>query len=369
METTTIPGIDLRVSRIGLGTWAIGGWMWGGTDDRESVRTIHAAVDKGINLLDSAPVYGFGHSEEIVGQAITQLGCRDKVIIATKVGLQWSKGLVLRNASRKRIMKEVDDSLRRLQTSYIDIYQVHWPDPRVPVEETAEAMDQLYREGKIRAIGVSNYSPANMERFRSVAPLHFCQPPYNLFERQSEDDVLPYVRENNITALTYGCLCRGLLSGRMSTDTMFHGDDLRKTDPKFRPPAYTQYLRTVERLDQFAMEHYGKRVLDLAVRWVLDQPGVTVALWGARRPAQISAVDGTEGLKLDASALRAIDRILRETILNPVGAGLMVPLSWPAKQKKDAQEVAELYEVSAASNARGGTPQIEISAKGASAGI
>jgi aryl-alcohol dehydrogenase-like predicted oxidoreductase len=342
METTTIPGIDLRVSRIGLGTWAIGGWMWGGADDRESIRTIHAALDKGINLLDSAPVYGFGRSEEIVGQAITQLGCRDRVIIATKVGLQWSKGLVLRNASRARILKEVDDSLRRLQTSYIDVYQVHWPDPRIPVEETAEAMNQLYREGKIRAIGVSNYSPADMERFRSVAPLHLDQPPYNLFERQSEGDVLLYLRENSIITLTYGSLCRGLLSGRMSADTVFQGDDLRKTDPKFRPPIYAQYLRAVKRLDQFAQEHYGKRVLDLAVRWVLDQPGVTATLWGARRPAQISAVDGIEGWKLDASALRAIDGILRETILNPVGAGSAVPLSWPAKQKKDAQEVASM---------------------------
>jgi aryl-alcohol dehydrogenase-like predicted oxidoreductase len=181
-----------------------------------------------------------------------------------------------------------------------------------------------------------------MERFRSVAPLHIDQPPYNLFERQSEGDVLPYVRENNIVALTYGCLCRGLLSGRMSADTVFRGDDLRKADLKFQPPKNAQYLRAVERLDQFAQEHYGKRVLDLAVRWVLDQPGVTVALWGARRPAQISTVDDIEGWKLDASALRAIDRILRETILNPVGAGLMVPLSWPAKQKKDVQEVASI---------------------------
>ena len=342
METTTIPGIDLRVSRIGLGTWAIGGWKWGGADDSESVRTIHAALAAGINLLDSVPVYGFGHSEEIIGQAIAQLGCRNKVIIATKVGLQWRKGLVLRNTSRTRILKEIDDSLRRLQTSYIDIYQVHWPDPDIPVEETAEAMNQLYREGKIRAIGVSNYSPADMERFRSVAPLHFDQPPYNLFERQSEGDVLPYVRENNINTLTYSCLCRGLLSGRMSADTVFRGDDLRKTDPKFRPPTYAQYLRAVERLDQFAREHYGKSVLDLAVRWVLDQPGVTVALRGARRPAQISAVNGIEGWKLDPSASRAIDRILGETILTPVGEGFMAPLSWGAKQKKDAQEVASM---------------------------
>ena len=143
--------------------------------------------------------------------------------------------------------------------------------------------------------------------------------------------MLPYVRENNIIALTYGCLCRGLLSGRMSADTVFQGDDLRKSDPKFRPPTYDQYLRAVKRLDQFAQGHYSKRVVDLAARWVLDQPGVTVALWGARRPEQISAVDGIEGMKLDASALRAIDRIIRETILNAVGEGFMAPLSWRAK--------------------------------------
>ncbi len=342
METTTIPGTDLPVSRVGLGTWAIGGWKWGGADDRESVRTIHAALAEGINLLDSAPVYGFGHSEEIVGQAIAQLGCRSKVIIATKVGLQWRRGLVLRNASRERILSEIDDSLRRLQTSYIDIYQVHWPDPDTPVEETAEAMHQLYREGKIRAIGVSNYSPADMERFRSVGPLHFAQPPYNLFERQSEGEILPYVQENNIVALTYGCLCRGLLSGRMSADRVFRGDDLRKTDPKFQSPTYAQYLKAVERLDQFAQERYGKRVLDLAVRWVLDQPGVTMGLWGARRPEQISAVGGIEGWKLDVSALRTIDRILRETISNSVGEGFMAPLSWRVKQKEKVQEVVSI---------------------------
>ncbi|MGB7727943.1 MAG: aldo/keto reductase, partial [Candidatus Acidiferrum sp.] len=180
------------------------------------------------------------------------------------------------------------------------------------------------------------------ERFRSVAPLHFDQPPYNLFERQSEGEVLPYVRENNIVALTYGCLCRGLLTGRMNGNTVFRGDDLRKTDPKFRPPTYAQYFRAVERLDQFAQEHYGKRVLDLAVRWVLDQPEVTVALWGARRPEQILAVNGIEGWKLDARALKAIDSILRETILNAVGEGFMAPLSLHARQRKNAQEVASM---------------------------
>ncbi len=325
MEKALIKGTNLNPSRIGLGTWAIGGWMWGGTDDRESIRTIHAALDKGINLIDTAPAYGFGHSEEVVGQAVAQYGHRDAVIIATKVGLGWSQGNVFRDSSRARILQEIEDSLRRLQTSYIDIYQVHWPDPTTPTEETAEVMDSLYRQGKIRAIGVSNYSPSDMDRFRGVAPLHTDQPPYNLFERQIDIDVLPYVRDHKISALTYGSLCRGLLTGKMKADSQFQGDDLRKTDPKFRQPRYAQYLNAVERLNRFAQENYGKSVLDLAVRWVLDQPGVTAALWGARRPEQLVPVDGVDGWRLDENALTAIDGILREAVPDPVGPEFMAP--------------------------------------------
>ena len=157
MEFATISGSPLEVSRVGLGTWAIGGWMWGGTDDQESVRTIHTAVERGINLIDTAPAYGFGRSEEIVGRAIDERSLRSRVVIATKTGLEWKDGKVFRNASRDRIFREIDDSLRRLQTDYIDIYQVHWPDPLVPIEETAEAMQTLLDQGKIRAIGVSNF--------------------------------------------------------------------------------------------------------------------------------------------------------------------------------------------------------------------
>ena len=255
MEYTTINGINLKSSRIGLGTWAMGGWMWGGTDENESIRTIHAAFEKGINLIDTAPVYGFGHSEEIVGKAVEQWGDRDKVIIATKVGLDWRNGAPIRNASRQRLTQEIEDSLRRLRTTYIDVYQVHWPDPLVPVEETAETMRRFYEQGKIRAIGVSNYSAAEMDHFRTVAPLHTVQPPYNLFERGIETEILPYVREHNISTLTYGALCRGLLSGRMDAKTQFKGDDLRKTDPKFHPPRYFQYLQAVDELDHYAREH------------------------------------------------------------------------------------------------------------------
>src|SRR6266852_9897534 len=170
MELTSIPGTSLRVSPITIGTWAIGGWMWGGTDEVESVATIRAAFEHGINLIDTAPVYGFGRSEEIVGKAIADGHLRSRVHIATKTGLGWRDGKPYRDASRARIMDEVEDSLRRLQTDYIDIYQVHWPDPLVTVEETADAMHALLRQGKIRAIGVSNFSVAQMERFRRVAP-------------------------------------------------------------------------------------------------------------------------------------------------------------------------------------------------------
>jgi aryl-alcohol dehydrogenase-like predicted oxidoreductase len=327
-KAANVAETPLTVSRIGLGTWAIGGWMWGGTDDQESVDTIRAAVEHGINLIDTAPAYGFGHSEEIVGRAIAESQLRSRVVIATKVGLEWKNGKVFRNASRRRILREVEDSLRRLRTDYIDIYQVHWPDPLVSIEDTAEAVQTLFDQGKIRAIGVSNFSVAQIERFRRVAKLHVVQPPYNLFEREIETELLPYCRQHGIATLTYGALCRGLLSGKLQADARFHGDDLRLTDPKFQSPRYAEYLAAVRRLDQFAMDHYGKRVVHLAVRWLLDQ-GVTTALWGARRSDQLHAVDEVFGWSLDVAAKAEIDRILRETIADPVGPEFMAPAPRP----------------------------------------
>ena len=322
-EFTAIPGTSLRVSPVAIGTWAIGGWMWGGTDEAESVATIQAAFEHGINVVDTAPVYGFGRSEEIVGKAISESRLRSEVLIATKAGLQWDGGKVSRNASRARIMQEVEDSLRRLRTDYIDVYQVHWPDPLITIEETADAMHVLFAQGKIRAIGVSNFSVGQMERFRRVAPLHVLQPPYNIFERGIEADVLPYCRENKIAMFGYGALCRGLLSGRMRADTAFDGDDLRRTDPKFREPRFAEYLAAVGKLDRLA-QRYGRRVIHLAVRWMLDQ-GATTALWGARHPGQLQPVDEVTGWSLDASAKAEIDQILRETISDPVGPEFMAP--------------------------------------------
>src|SRR5947207_2817359 len=178
MEYAKVNGLNRKTSRIGLGTWSIGGLMWGGTDEQAALETIRAALEHGINLIDTAPVYGLGRAEELVGRALAKYGKREEVIIATKVGLEWRGDQVFRNSTRARIMQEIDDSLRRLQTDYIDIYQVHWPDPLVMIEETAEAMHTLFRQGKIRAVGVSNFSVGQVDRFRRVAPLHVLQPPY-----------------------------------------------------------------------------------------------------------------------------------------------------------------------------------------------
>jgi aryl-alcohol dehydrogenase-like predicted oxidoreductase len=324
-EFVGIPATQLQVSRVALGTWAMGGWMWGGTDERESVATIRAALDQGINLIDTAPVCGFGVSEEIVGQALGVGGRRANAVIATKVGLEWRDGKVYRNATRARIMQEIDDSLRRLRTDYIDIYQVHWPDPLVPIEETAAAMRTLYDQGKIRAIGVSNFSVAEIERFRQVAPLHVLQSPYNLFERAIEAEILPYCRAHNIATLGYGALCRGLLSGRMRPDTTFQGDDLRRIDPKFQPPRFAQYLDAVRELDEVAQVHFHRHVIHLAVRWMLDQ-GISVALWGARHPDQVAPTLDVAGWSLTGADREQIERIVNTAVTDPVGPEFMAPL-------------------------------------------
>jgi aryl-alcohol dehydrogenase-like predicted oxidoreductase len=324
IETIEIGGPDMVASRIALGTWAIGGWMWGGSDVRSAFRTIQAATDHGINLIDTAPVYGFGLAEEIVGRALAPNGRRNRMLIATKCGLEWQGDHVRRNATASRIREEVEESLRRLRTDRIDLYQLHWPDPDVPIEESAGALAKLLQEGKIRAIGVSNLDRDQTERFRQVAPVRTVQPPYNLFEREIETGVLPYAQKTGLVVLAYSALCRGLLSGRMSAETRFAGDDLRRVDPKFEPRRFDQYLSAVAELDRFAKANFGRNVLALAVRWILDH-GPMIALWGARRPEQIAEVDTAMGWSLDAAAMREIDRILDRTVTNPVGPEFMAP--------------------------------------------
>jgi aryl-alcohol dehydrogenase-like predicted oxidoreductase len=326
MQHVLIDHLGTKASRIGLGTWAIGGLLWGGTDEEQSIRTILAAMDRGITLIDTAPAYGHGRAEEIIGKALARSGKRRDVLLATKAGLDWENGKFYRNSSPKRIYQQAEESLLRLQTDYIDLYQIHWPDPAVPIERTAEAMDKLYDRGIIRAVGVSNFSPEQMDRFRRVTVLHTAQPPYNIFERQIEKDVLPYCQDEGLTLLAYGALCRGLLTGKMRPDTVFPDGDLRRNDPKFQPPRYQQYLEAVNRLDQLARERFSKNVLQLAVRWVLDH-GAGVALCGARRPEQLEWVEEAMGWSIDQETKQLIDRILAETIHDPMGPEFMAPPS------------------------------------------
>lgn len=324
MEYTQIPSLETNASRIGLGTWAIGGWMWGGSDEKEAIDCIHKALDMGITLIDTAPVYGFGKSEEIVGKAIRQYGGREKILIATKVGLVWNEGKLSRNLSRKRILKEVDDSLSRLQIDYIDLYQVHWPDPATPISETAAVLKELLEKKKIRSIGVSNFSPEQMEEFRKFSPLHANQPPFNLFESSLEKSTLAYCLKHKIATLGYGSLCRGLLSGKMKKGAQFQGDDIRKIDPKFQEPHFSQYLQCVQRLEAWAKQKHGRSILSLAVRWALDK-GISVALWGARRAGQLRDIDEVWGWKLNDQDFQEIDQILRSSLKTSIGPEFMAP--------------------------------------------
>jgi len=208
---------------------------------------------------------------------------------------------------------------------FVDLYQLHWPDTLVPVAEVAGLFAQFQREGKVRAIGVSNFSVAQMQEFRSFAPLASNQPPYNLFEREIDGSVLPWCEANGVAVLTYSSLCRSLLGGRVHRGMKFDEKDIRSVDPKFQEPRFSQYLTAVERLGEFARTRYDKSVVELAARWVLDRPGVSVALWETKRPDQLDAIAGVVGWNLAADAMAEIDRIVAESVADPVGPEYLTP--------------------------------------------
>lgn len=325
MEYLNLDTCPFSISRVTLGTWAIGGWMWGGNDEQDSVDTIIEAINQGVTTIDTAAIYGFGKAERLVGQALEQYGKRDQLILATKGGLEWDdRRRIQRNSKPEQLRQEVEDSLQRLGTDYIDLYQVHWPDHHTPFADTAEALQELVDEGKIRTIGVSNFSPSQMDEFRKAAPIHFCQPPYNLFERGIEGDVKPYCHQNGIALITYGALCRGLLTGKMHENSQFEGDDLRRGDPKFKGDRYQEHLAAANALADYARQNHNKSLIALAVRWILDM-GVETAIWGARRPDQVSNVGEVTGWQLTDADLEAIDEILKTNIQNPVGPEFMAP--------------------------------------------
>lgn len=314
------------MSRVGLGTWAIGGTEWGAVPEDQAIATILGAVQRGINLIDTAPIYGRGRAEELIGRAMQKDGRREAFFIATKAGLEWNEKGVFANSSPTRLRRELEDSLRRLGTTYIDLYQVHWPDTVEPIDDTAAVLLDFVREGKVRTLGVSNFNVAQMEEFSDIAPLASNQPPYNIFEREIDTEILPWCSANHVAVLTYSSLCRSLLGGRVHRGMKFEDGDIRSVDPKFQEPRFSQYMTAVERLTEFARDRFSKSIIELAARWVLDRPGVSVALWGAKRPDQLDAVDGVMGWKLDADAMREIDRIVAESVRDPIGPEYLTPL-------------------------------------------
>ncbi len=312
VERVSIANLGRAVSRVALGTWSMGGWMWGGADPAAARATIERAIELGIDIIDTAPVYGFGLSESLVGEVLAAHGCRDEVVIATKCGLVWDeRHEPWRDSSPASIRREVEASLERLRTSWVDLYQVHWPDANTPIEETAATLEQLRAEGLVRAIGVCNHDIAQMERFREVAKLDTTQFRFNLFERDRGREVLAYADAHDIVTMAYSPLARGLFTGTMTEDRE-PTDEARRAD-MFHGEAYRRHLAAVRRLDGLARAAYGRRVIHLACRWLLDL-GVDIVLWGARRPEQLDAVAGVWGFSLDDAARERIDAIIADQL-------------------------------------------------------
>ena len=311
--TTQVPQIKLgrsgmNVSRVAFGTWQLGG-DWGATDEPEAIRAIRHAYDRGINFFDTAQGYGFGASEQLLAKAI-QGYPRDSVVIATKGGLRPLGGpRVERDASAAWIRTGVEDSLRALATDYIDLLQVHWPDPGTPFEETAGALAELVTAGKVRHVGVSNFNPEQMDEFSATLPVETLQPPYHLFHRDIEAEILPYARRHEIGVLVYGPLAHGLLSGHLRADTRFSPDDWRSHSADFQGDTLTRNLRVVAALEQFANTELGVPVSRLAVAWTLANPAVHVAIIGTRSAEHVDDAVAAAGLALTDDALRRIDEI------------------------------------------------------------
>ncbi len=324
VERVKFGNTDLSVSRFVLGTWVTGGWAWGGSDEKEALLAILKSLELGTNFIDTAPVYGFGKSEEIVGRAIRQWG-RDKVVIATKCGLEWDERFrIQRNASPERIMEEAGDSLRRLGVDVIDLYQVHWPDPRVPFEDSLGAMLKLQEQGKIRYFGLSNFSRDQLEECLKITRISSLQPPYNIFEREAEKEILPFCKEHGIATLAYGGLCRGLLTGKFTGNETFPKGDLRRQDPKFKPDRFKKYAAAANEIKALAAS-CGRTPSQFALQWAVQQPGVTCVLSGARTVRQAEDNAAANGFAISARDLEKVDEILARHIGESIGPGFMSP--------------------------------------------
>ena len=323
MEKRSLGLAALPVSPIAFGAWAIGGWMWGGSDKKDSLRAIHACLDNGITSLDTAPIYGFGHSEKLVGEAIK--GKRDKYEILTKCGMRWegtegeyfftsndNSGIqrdIYKYSGRESIIAECEESLRRLGTDYIDLYQIHWPDLTTPIEEPMEAFRILMEQGKIRAAGVSNYSVEQMEQASSVVELSSNQVPYSMVRREIEQDVVPWCLDNSCGILAYSPLQRGLLTGKITPDYPFAPGDNRPETPHFKVNNLLHVNKFLNKIKPLA-EEKGATLSQLVIAWTLCQPGITVALVGARTEEQVKQNAGALDVQLSVDEVDLINQEL-----------------------------------------------------------
>lgn len=312
MEYRKLGDSDLEVSEIGFGAWGIGGApFWSNEGDHPSCKAILKAFDLGINFFDTAPVYGFGHSEELLGKTLKPV--RDKVILATKCGLVWDKeqlGAITKNASRTSILKEVEQSLRRLQTDVIDLYQVHWPDVNTVQEETMETLLEIQAQGKIRHIGVSNYSVDQMKECLKVGNLVSLQPEYSLLERSIEKETVPFCLENQIGVIAYSPLSSGVLTGKYDKSTKFKDWRSKGIIGTFTGEGYENNIDKVDRLKALA-EADGKTCGQMAINWVTRQPGLTTALVGVKNEKQMEENLRSVGWQLSASQQEEIEAIFK----------------------------------------------------------
>ncbi len=317
MQTRKLGYSDLHLTTIGLGTWAIGGeWAvgWGPQDDTDSIATIHRALDRGINWIDTAAVYGVGHSEEVIGRAIE--GRRDEVILATKCGRLVrpdNPEEIIGDLTAASIRRECEDSLRRLRTDVIDLYQIHWPDPDEQIEEGWGTIADLIREGKVRYGGVSNFSVEQLRRIQPIHPVASLQPPYSMLRRDIEDEWLPYCAANNIGVIVYSPLQAGLLTGKFTRQSVesLAATDWRRRNRFFQEPQFSVNVAFVEKLRPIAARS-GRTLAELAIAWVLRRPEVTAAIVGARRPAQIEEAAPAADWTLSEEDIAAIDALLEE---------------------------------------------------------
>ncbi len=317
MQTVKLEATGLEVTPLAYGTWQFGG-DWGPVDEQAAETAIQHARSLGINFFDTAQAYGFGRSERLLGRALAAdlRSAREQVVIATKGGLRMDGDRLVRDASPAWLRKGVEASLDALGTDHIDLYQVHWPDPATPLRETAAGLAELVGEGLIRHVGVSNYSPAQIGEFSEVLRVETVQPPYHLFRRDIEADLLPYARTHRIGVLAYGPLAHGLLGGAITESTRFDAGDWRAHSPAFTGAGFARNLQVVTALRRFAADR-GATVAQLAVAWVLAHPAVQVAIVGARTPAHLAESLGALDLTLSQADLAEIDRIMAAAV--PVG--------------------------------------------------